>query len=68
MTAPEVVFEHLKNLDQTTVGKSADYRQEAQAILADPRISLRWRQAIADRLNQANHLLALVTVGDDDSY
>lgn len=68
MTAPEVVFEHLQNLDQTSVGESATYRQEAQDILADPRISLQWRQAIADRLNRANHLLALVTVGGDDSY
>jgi hypothetical protein len=36
--------------------------------LADSTVSLKWRRAIADRLNQANHDLALHTVGSEDSY
>ncbi|NMF83239.1 MAG: hypothetical protein EA342_12120 [Leptolyngbya sp. LCM1.Bin17] len=68
MTAPNVVFEHLEELEKAGTVKSATYREEALMILADPTISLKWRLAIADRLNQANHDLALHTVGSEDSY
>lgn len=68
MTSPEIVFEHLKKLEQVDTVQSASYRQEALEVLADNQVSLKWRQAIADRLNQANHLLALLTVGSEDSY
>jgi len=68
MTAPNVVFEHLEELEKAGTVKSAAYREEALMILADPTISLKWRLAIADRLNQANHDLALHTVGSEDSY
>jgi hypothetical protein len=68
MTTPKEVFEHLEKLEQGDIVQSASYREEAQDILADSRVSLKWRQAIADRLNQANHDLALHTVSSEDSY
>lgn len=68
MLSPQTVYENLNSLERVDVAKSAFYRQLAQEILADTQVSLSWRQAIADRLNQANHLLAMVTVGGDDSY
>jgi hypothetical protein len=43
-------------------------RQLAQGVLANPSISLQWRQAIADRLHQANRCLQLRTLEDCDSY
>ncbi len=68
MLSPQTVYENLNSLERVDVAKSAFYRQLAQEILADTQVSLSWRQAIADRLNQANHLLAMVTAGGDDSY
>jgi hypothetical protein len=47
---------------------SALVRQLAQGVLANPSISLQWRQAIADRLHQANRYLQLKTLEDCDSY
>lgn len=67
-TSPQVAYDNLKLLERVDVAMSASYRQQAQEVLADPEVSLTWRQAIADRLYQANHLLALLTVGTDDSY
>lgn len=66
--SPQMVYDNLNLLEQGDIVKSAVYRQLAQEVLADPQVSLSWRQAIADRLYQANHLLAMVTVGKDDSY
>ncbi|WP_421654584.1 hypothetical protein [Leptothermofonsia sp. ETS-13] len=66
--SPETVYDNLNQLEQVDVVKSAFYRQQAQELLADLRVSLRWRQAIADRLIHANHLLEMNTVGKDDSY
>ncbi|WP_088893625.1 hypothetical protein [Leptolyngbya ohadii] len=66
--SPQTAYENLKMLDQVDVVTSASYRELAQEILADPSISLNWRQAISDRLNQANYFLTLKTVGRDDSY
>ncbi len=68
MTTPKEVFEHLAQLEQGDLVQSASYREEAQEVLADNSVSLQLRQAIADRLNQANHDLALHTVGSEDSY
>ncbi|MGB3312487.1 MAG: hypothetical protein WBG32_23000 [Nodosilinea sp.] len=68
MTTPQEVFEHLKQLEEVDTVQSALYREEAQKVLADDTISLKWRRAIADRLNQANHDLALHTVTTDESY
>ncbi len=68
MTNPQDVLEHLKQLEQGNTLQSAIYREEAQEVLADDSISLKVRGAIADRLNQANHDLALHTVSPDESY
>ena len=68
MVSPRTVYDNLKLLEQVDSARSALYRQQAQDVLADSNISMSWRQAIADRLNHANHLLALLTVGNDDSY
>jgi hypothetical protein len=65
--SPREVYHNLRDLDQD-VAKSADYRESAQEVLADPDVSLPWRQAIANRLNHANHLLELRTAKDNDSY
>ncbi|WP_017299964.1 hypothetical protein [Nodosilinea nodulosa] len=68
MKNPQEVFEHLKQLEEVDTVQSALYREEAQEVLADDTISLKWRRAIADRLNQANHDLALHTVAPEESY
>jgi len=67
--SPQIAYENLAQLEQVDVVKSAFYRQLANEILADTKVSLRWRQAIADRLNSENNWLAMQTIGDkDDSY
>jgi hypothetical protein len=66
--SPQTAYENLSLLEQVDIVTSASYRQVAQEILADSSISLNWRQAISDRLNYANYLLALVTASNDDSY
>lgn len=66
--SPQNVYENLDLLEQVDVSQSADYREQAQEILADPEVSMTWRQAIADRLRQANLLLAKRTVTGGDSY
>ncbi|MBD2105871.1 MULTISPECIES: hypothetical protein [unclassified Nodosilinea] len=68
MNNPQEVLEHLKQLEKVGTVQSALYREEAQALLADDTVSLKWRRAIADRLNRANHDLALHTVSSEDSY
>jgi hypothetical protein len=68
MTDPKDVLEHLKHLDEAGTVEGAEYREEAQAVLADETISLKMRRAIADRLNRANHDLALHTVAPEESY
>jgi hypothetical protein len=68
MTTPKVVYDHLKHIEEVDSLKSAIYREEAIEVLADDSVSLKWRLAIADRLNDANHLLALRTAGGEDSY
>ncbi|MBE9136219.1 hypothetical protein IQ254_03210 [Nodosilinea sp. LEGE 07088] len=68
MTDPKDVLEHLKHLEEVDTVQSAEYREEAQEILADDTISLKVRREVADRLNQANHDLALHTVAPDESY
>jgi hypothetical protein len=66
--SPQTAYDNLTLLDSVDVSKSAFYRQLAQEVLADPDVSLTWRQAIADRLNQANHQLAHQPATDEDSY
>ncbi|ABW31284.1 MULTISPECIES: hypothetical protein [Acaryochloris] len=66
--SPQTVYDNLNLLEQVDKVSSAQYRQMAQDILADPEVSLQWREAIAERLNQANRQLGLQTANDGDSY
>jgi ABC-type glutathione transport system ATPase component len=68
-SSAQIVYNNLEFLNHVDPSRGAAYRQEAQEVLADPEVSLSWRQAIADRLNHANQVLGLLTVGkNDDSY
>ncbi len=64
----QTVYDNLEKIDRVDATTSAMYRQSAQEVLANPEISLEWRKAICDRLNQANHELTVHSVVDDDSY
>jgi hypothetical protein len=64
----QTVYDNLEKIDRVDATTSAMYRQSAQEVLADPEISLDWRKAISDRLNQVNHDLTVHAVIDDDSY
>jgi hypothetical protein len=64
----QTVYDNLEKIDRVDATTSAMYRQSAQEVLADPEISLEWRKAISDRLNQVNHELTVHTRVDDDSY
>jgi hypothetical protein len=55
-------------LEQVNAATSALYRQLAQEVIADPNVDLVWRQAIANRLHQANYQLGQKTVSKGDSY
>jgi hypothetical protein len=66
--SPQKVYDNLSLLEQVDVTQSAIYRQQALDLLADTNISLRWRRAIADRLNLANHQLTLASHCTEDSY
>jgi hypothetical protein len=58
----------LETLDQAETVQGAEYRQQAQEILASPSVALRFKTAIAELLMQANQRLVLKTVGGDESY
>ena len=62
------LYEDLANIDSMSLTESALCRELAQQVLANPKISLNWRDAIAERLHEANHTLAIKTVTGDDSY
>ena len=62
------LYEDLANIDQMDLARGAECREKAQQVLANPKISLNWRDAIAERLHEANHTLAIKTVTSDDSY
>ncbi len=66
--SPKTVYENLNDLEKVDIVTSARYRQLAQAVLADPTVNETMRQNIAERLQQANHLLALKNVDGDESY
>ncbi|PZU96680.1 MAG: hypothetical protein DCE90_08485 [Pseudanabaena sp.] len=68
MVSPETVYENLNQLDQVDLTTSAEYREMAQDVLADVEINKDVREAIADRLNQANQQLTNNTVSKTDSY
>jgi hypothetical protein len=67
-TSPKTAYDNLKLLEKVDPVKSANYRKLAQEVLADPAISLTWREAISDRLNQANHELTIESISDENSY
>jgi len=62
------LYEDLANIDSMETTESAQCRESAQQVLANPKISLNWRDAIAERLHEANHTLGIKTVTGDDSY
>jgi Fe2+ or Zn2+ uptake regulation protein len=67
--SPQTVYDNLDLLDRVDVARSAHYRQQAIEILSDLQVSLSWRQAIASRLDNADHLLAMQSPGaEDNSY
>ncbi|WP_055074027.1 hypothetical protein [Pseudanabaena sp. 'Roaring Creek'] len=66
--SPETVYENLNQLDQVDLTTSAVYREMAQDVLANPEVNFNVREAIADRLNQANQQLINTTVSKTDSY
>jgi hypothetical protein len=68
LISPKTVYHNLRLLEQVDTTTSAYYRQLAQEALADSDLSLVWREAIANRLNQANHRLEMKTAIDNDSY
>ncbi|WP_404785612.1 hypothetical protein [Altericista sp. CCNU0014] len=68
LVSPKTVYHNLGRLEQVDSTTGAYYRQMAQDALADTDLSLTWRQAIANRLNQANHRLEMRTATANDSY
>ena len=66
--SPETVYKNLDQLDKVDMTTSAEYREMAQDVLADPQVNFDVREAIADRLNQANQQLTTLTVSKTDSY
>ena len=62
------LYEDLANIDKMNTTEGALCREMAQQVLANTNISLNWRDAIAERLHEANHTLAIKTVTGDDSY
>ncbi|OIP77627.1 MAG: hypothetical protein AUK48_03755 [Oscillatoriales cyanobacterium CG2_30_44_21] len=68
VVSPETVYENLNQLDQVDLTTSAEYREMAQDVLADVDVNKDVREAIADRLNQANQQLTNNTVSKTDSY
>jgi len=66
--SPDKVYENLTKLDNADTAQSAEYRQDAVEVLADLDIDVEVRQEIADRLDDANHLMTLKNVDSEDSY
>ena len=66
--SPQTVYENLDQLDRVDLTTSAEYREMAQEVLADQEVNCDVREAIADRLNQANQQLTNTTVSKTDSY
>jgi hypothetical protein len=63
----ETVYENLEQINRVDAFTGAVYRESAQDVLADPEVSLDLREAIADRLHEANHELT-VHAPTEDSY
>jgi hypothetical protein len=58
----------LETLDQAETLVGADYRQQAQEILASPAVTSPTKTAIADLLMEANQRFALKNVKGEESY
>jgi len=68
MPTPRHVLSNLGHLDGSDLVASARYREQAYMVLADPRVNPDIKDAIAECLYQVDHLLALCSVGPDESY
>jgi hypothetical protein len=66
--SPQTAYDNLALLEEADVAHGAMYREVAQEVLADEEVSINLRDAIADRLHQANHVLTIKAHTDDDSY
>lgn len=66
--SPKIIYENLNELEKVDVATSAHYRRLAQGVLADLTVNEALRQNIAERLQQANQLLAIKSVEGDESY
>ena len=66
--SPQVVYNHLQDIDKVALEQSAAYREEAYEVITDETISRQWQESISDRLNQANHDLAFSNVESEESY
>ncbi|NJM48067.1 MAG: hypothetical protein HC860_19395 [Alkalinema sp. RU_4_3] len=64
----KAVYHDLRKLEDADVVASADYREMANEVLADPSIALPMRQAVANRLSVADRLMEVRTIKEDDSY
>ena len=64
----DTLCQALETLYQAETVQGADYRQQAQDILASPSVALRIKTAIADLLMQANQRFVLKTVRGEESY
>ena len=66
IAAIQTTYVRLCTIDQVDLVTSALYRQRAQEILADLNVNFNSRQLIADRLNEANQLLGMLSVRNSD--
>jgi len=66
--APDKVYKNLEKLDTADTAHGAEYRRDAVEVLADLDVDVEVRQAIADRLDTADHLMTLKNVDAEDSY
>ncbi len=66
--SPRAIYHRLHDLDLDDLPRSAECREQAQALIADPSLSLPWRQAISRRLQEINHLLELRVSTENGSY
>jgi hypothetical protein len=62
------VYANLKRIDEVDLVTGAIYRQLAQDVIAESKISLGRRMVIANRLAQANYFLGMRTASSGDSY
>lgn len=58
----------LETLDEADTIQGAEYRLQAQELLANPSVTVRIKTAIADLLMQANQRFVLKTVRSEESY